>query len=430
MKYHDFKYLLDVYSERKPREEGQEHDLGKIREKFTEIIDAIGIDSSLLKQHRDERNGKMVKFGGGKPQFCFPETVCDFCVEIILRYTSADFKKIRSAEFSSVNPAVSLFLIDGFKRYLSDLGHDRFTIVRQVWKMDRRLHHHANVLKSELTRACGELADCAKNYEQFLSYEDSVYFIWHMVTRVNYLQDTIESIFSEYESARYTEIGDIARLHSLTMDQYAASRDFFQTIALADILEKDEDYQRLLKKRDKILIEPGFKQNSKGRYNKVTSEISSIRKKHEMELFGKLISEDPHPQFDLKHPTELLFDATMAIDENERERIEREEKEAALTEEQIKQREESIRLLREHYESRGVSFDLPDVSIEEERLFVDSLPDHDEMKGIIKFPCCGKERIMVYSGSSGQCAVKCPNCGKTSIFNFKEMTAKAVSEIR
>ena len=53
-----------------------------------------------------------------------------------------------------------------------------------------------------------------------------------------------------------------------------------------------------------------------------------------------------------------------------------------------------------------------------------------EMKGIIKFPCCGKERIMVYSGSSGQCAVKCPNCGKTSIFNFKEMTAKAVSEIR
>ena len=130
MKYHDFKYLLDVYSERKPREEGQEHDLGKIREKFTEIIDAIGIDSSLLKQHRDERNGKMVKFGGGKPQFCFPETVCDFCVEIILQYTSADFKKIRSAEFSSVNPAVSLFLIDGFKRYLSDLGHDRFTIVR------------------------------------------------------------------------------------------------------------------------------------------------------------------------------------------------------------------------------------------------------------------------------------------------------------
>lgn len=429
MKYYDFKFLLDIYSERKPREEGQEHDLGKIREKFTEIIDAVGIDSRLLKQYRDEQNGEIVKFGGGKPQFCFPETVCDFCVEIILQYTSADFKKIRSAEFASVNPAVSLFLMDGFTNYLRDLGHDIHTIVLERWKMDRRLHHHANVFKSELTRACGELADSAKKYEHFLGYEDSVYLIQHMVTQVNYLHDMIDSISSEYQSARYDEIGEVAMLGSRNMDQDAASVDFFQAIALADILEKDAEYQGLLRKRDKILVEPGFKQNLKGRYNKISSKISSIRNKHEIKLFGKSLSEELRPQFDLKHPMEILVDAIMSVDENERERIEREEKEATLTEEQIQQREEGIRILREFYEKRGVSFDLPDISDEEEKIFVNSLPDH-EMKCVIKFPCCETEEIVVYKGSSGQCAVKCPSCGMVSIFNFKDMTAKTVSEVR
>lgn len=429
MKYYDFRTILDRYSERNPRDKSQQHDLGKIREKFTEIVDAVGIDSHLLKQHRDGETGGMVKFGGGKPQFCFPETVCDFCVKIILQYTSADFKKIRSAEFASVNPAVSLFLMDGFTNYLRDLGHDIHTIVLERWKMDRRLHHHANVFKSQLTRACRELADSAKKYEQFLCYEDSVYLIQHMVTQVNYLHDTIDSISSEYQSARYDEIGEVAMLGSRNMDQDAASVDFFQAIALADILEKDAEYQDLLRKRDKILAEPGFKQSLKGRYNKISSKISSIRNKHEIKLFGKSLLEELRPQFDLKHPMEILVDAIMSVDENERDRIEHEEKEATLTEEQIQQREEGIRILREFYEKRGGSCDLPDISSEEEKLFVNSLSDH-EIKGVIKFPCCEAEEIVVYKGSSGECAIKCPNCGCMSIFSFDRMTTRTISEMR
>ena len=87
MEYKDFAFLLNIYCKRKAGEAEAVLDLGKVREKFSEIVDAVGIDSHLLKQYRSEQTGEMVKFGQGKPQFCFPETICDFCAELILRYT-------------------------------------------------------------------------------------------------------------------------------------------------------------------------------------------------------------------------------------------------------------------------------------------------------------------------------------------------------
>lgn len=428
MEYHDFGDLLKIYSKRNPRDAGQNYDLGKIREKFTEIVDAVGIDSCLLKQHRDERNGEMVKFGGGKSQFCFPETICDFCVELILRYTSTDFKKIRSAEFTSVNPATSLFLMDGFTKYLRALGHDIHTIVLERWKMDKRLHHHTNVLKFELARTCEGLKDSAEKYEQGLGYEDAVYFLRHMVARVNYSAEVIEQIFSEYESARFSELADIA-MFSESIDQPIASKEMFQTVALADILEQDKEYQRLLKKLDKILAEPGFKRSAKGMYNKITSELSSIRKKHKIDLFGESIPEETMPRLTLKRPMEILYEAILSVAENEQNQIEREEKEANLTEEQIKKRAQALDILREFYEKRGVCFDLPSIDTEESDLVLSSELNH-AAKGTIVFPCCKTEKVMVFNGSSGRCAVKCPNCGRVSSFNFDKMDAETVSGAR
>lgn len=428
MKYLDFKTVFDLYSKRKPRDEGQEHDLGKVREKFTEIVDAVGIDSRLLKQYRSEDNGEMVKFGAGKPQFCFPETICDFCVNLILRYTSADFKKIRSAEYASVNPAASVFLIDGFTKYLQNLGHDIHTIVLQRWKMDRRLHHHTNVLKSELNKACEKLADSAKKYEQLLSYEDSAYFIRHMVARVKYTADTIEQIFSEYESARYDEFSNTA-MFSESIDQTAASKDMYQTAALADVLEQDEKYQKLLKKLDKILTEPGFKRSVKGRYNKIVSELTSIRNQHEIELFGESGSEITVQQPNLKHPMQILHEAILSVAENEQDRIEREEKEANLSDEEIEKKAQALKILRDFYEKRGVCFELPSIDIEEDYLFLDK-EMNQAVKGTIIFPCCKSEKVVVYRGSSGCCTVKCPNCGRISIFNFDKMASETVSAAR
>ncbi len=109
MTYKNFDFVLDLYSKRNPRDEGQEHDIKKVRDKFSEIVDAVGIKSRLLK-YRDPESGKMKNWGAKQNQFCVPETRGDFCVELIQRYTSPEFKKIRSAEFTRVKPEVSLWV--------------------------------------------------------------------------------------------------------------------------------------------------------------------------------------------------------------------------------------------------------------------------------------------------------------------------------
>lgn len=48
-----------------------------------------------------------------------------------------------------------------------------------------------------------------------------------------------------------------------------------------------------------------------------------------------------------------------------------------------------------------------------------------KMKGIICFPCCEKEKIVVYEGATGHSSNKCPRCGKYAIFDFYEMTSKS-----
>lgn len=429
MEYYDFNFVLDLCNKRKQKGKTPEYDLGKAREKFTEIVDAVGVDSHLLKQYRDEQSGRMVKFGRGKPQFCFPETICDFCAELILRYTSADFKKVRTAEFTSVDPEASLFLMDGFTNYLHALGHDTRTIVLERHRMDSRLHYHTNIVKAELNRACGKLADSAKKYEQFLDYEDSVHFIRHMVMQVNHLQDMIDSIFSEYEDARRDEISGVAMLISENIDETVVSEDVYRSSVLADALKQDQEYQSRLTRLHEILIEPGFKQSTKGRYNRIMSELSSIRRNHEMELFGESTPDIPVTRLRLKHPMDVLQAAIMSVSENEHNRIEHEEKEANLTEKQIQRKEDGIRILREFYEKRGVSFDLPCIDSEEEELFANALPDH-EVKGNITFSCCETEKIVVYKGSTGCCAIKCPQCGQISVFDFDKMISKTVSRIR
>ena len=41
----------------------------------------------------------------------------------------------------------------------------------------------------------------------------------------------------------------------------------------------------------------------------------------------------------------------------------------------------------------------------------------------IPFPCCPKEKVVVYPGIKGSASSKCPNCGKYALFNYDNLTA-------
>ena len=45
------------------------------------------------------------------------------------------------------------------------------------------------------------------------------------------------------------------------------------------------------------------------------------------------------------------------------------------------------------------------------------------VKGIISFPCCPKESVMVYADSHGHVSNKCPKCGRFAVFDYDEMCA-------
>ncbi|MBR2602775.1 MAG: hypothetical protein IKE08_08820 [Clostridia bacterium] len=42
----------------------------------------------------------------------------------------------------------------------------------------------------------------------------------------------------------------------------------------------------------------------------------------------------------------------------------------------------------------------------------------------IPFPCCPKEKIVVFPGTYGSASIKCPNCGKYALFDYDSLTAK------
>lgn len=53
-----------------------------------------------------------------------------------------------------------------------------------------------------------------------------------------------------------------------------------------------------------------------------------------------------------------------------------------------------------------------------------------KLNGMIEFPCCKKEKVMIYEGTSGRCSVKCPRCGKYVIFDYDKMEAVLGAAIR
>lgn len=46
-----------------------------------------------------------------------------------------------------------------------------------------------------------------------------------------------------------------------------------------------------------------------------------------------------------------------------------------------------------------------------------------KVKGFVLYPCCEKEKVLVYEDSTGHSSIKCPRCGKYAIFDFDHMKA-------
>ena len=43
---------------------------------------------------------------------------------------------------------------------------------------------------------------------------------------------------------------------------------------------------------------------------------------------------------------------------------------------------------------------------------------------MIPYPCCPREKVVVFPGTHGSASVKCPNCGKYALFDYDSLTAQ------
>ncbi len=413
MQYYGFQHIFDEFSKRKKATKAEEHDIGKIRDKFTSIIDLVGIDTNLLRKHKDEKTGKMVSFDNSNRQFCFPETICDFCVEIIIRYPTSDFRDLRKGQYRIVPISVLNYLIDGFTEYLFALGYDYPTIAREKFKMKKRLKYDISVHLYELNQEFREIMENVKNYTnsiQAIYYEDYVYLTRYIVEKTKKFREHIESLCNNYTELRSEEFYRFAQEESVNISNSESLADIQQSSLLADALEHDKNYQTLLSEQMKILSTSDFIKNLKSSYNKNNEQLSAIRKHHIHELFGdKIQKTELTYNFTPNHPLYVLYDAIKLTDEMEQEQAELKEKNSSISKEQREKVKEELQKIYLQY------FDLPEIEPTIQQI---------KEKGTIKYPCCSGEETIVYEGATGFIINKCPQCGKQVLFNLDDMTAE------
>ena len=49
-------------------------------------------------------------------------------------------------------------------------------------------------------------------------------------------------------------------------------------------------------------------------------------------------------------------------------------------------------------------------------------PDH-RVRGVIPYPCCPTESVVVFADAHGRSSVKCPKCSRFAVFDYDKMCA-------
>lgn len=52
------------------------------------------------------------------------------------------------------------------------------------------------------------------------------------------------------------------------------------------------------------------------------------------------------------------------------------------------------------------------------------------IRGMIPYPCCPKENMLVFADARGHASGRCPRCGKFARFDYDRMTARAMKPSR
>lgn len=427
MGIYGFDKVFDSFSAKNPSTIDVGHDKDKVRDKYTEILEAVGIDKDLLraKEKITDINGDTVKSG----TYIFPEQSVDFCATVIQKYTSSDFKKLRKADFDEMAIAEVVFLIRGFCMMLYDLGYSKEVVRKQYNIMERRMGYKLRLAIDKLEHQLNAIHELAKEYERScisFNYYDKTYFLRYMAFKMAATKCYIESVYGSYTDIR----SDIELKKPYKESPQMSTERINKEMIFVDALEHDDMYQKLLRQQEKLIAEDTFIKNKQKRFKKINMQLAKIREQYQIELFGELLDEEEDTLLTLRHPIDVLKDAIEDTESQIENYVERGEAKAAKTPEDIERENAEMEEMRQALEAYGVNlnFDLPNTDEQEEAIFVQSGNLAWKVKGTICLQCsCKKGQITAYEGIKGKCAMKCPGCGDYILVDYDNMTAKPLN---
>lgn len=358
MKYYKFRHVFEQYCQQVEAQEDKTHKEGQVREKFTEIAEAVGIDINLLRTECDENHEPIKKEVHQRIPIRFPEESVQFVLDILLNHTSYDYKCIRRGDFDEASLKTLEFLNKGFCDYLIDLNYPLWVVLREKDAMERRMRLRWHRSRDSLISQCVRLIADAEEYQNGMmnmNHKDKEVFIPFMADSVEELRDRICQIHGCYADIRSEELSELAMEEAEREDTQTSVETVNKELQLGYELTNDKEYQRLIKERDKLVASYDFVKNKKTTYELLSEKIRQIYKTHRKEIFG-IDEEENDPAIIVKNPQAVLVEAVEYVEEmeahREKFRVSNLRKTDAEREEEKRIAEKILKQLEEEREAR------------------------------------------------------------------------------
>lgn len=298
-----FKKVFNKYSALgKARNEDAGHKESQVREKLMEIIDAVGIETKLL------RVGE--KFNSPLE---IPEASVDFLVEVIDWHTSSEAKALRKAKFFEVPIEKKAWLINGFIDYLKNRGYDAKVIEHQQRLMEYRLKYSLqrklNKLRTSLNDIHAHICTLNRQQVSYLIDEDQILFIDFADKKVTELANYLDDVAAYSEEVRSEEIYEKAEENCNKWNAVEVREVELRQGEVYQRISHDERYKKLKQECDSLIAEDDFIKKKKGRYDQIVKEMCEIADGYEKAIFGDIMADEPENKFSLKAPHVVLAEA-------------------------------------------------------------------------------------------------------------------------
>lgn len=320
------------------------HKVGQVREKFTEIVDAVGININLLRTYCDDDGRPVIEKTNNQTPLQFPMASIEFAVEVLKQHTSKDYKCIRRGDFDDASLKSLEFLLNGFSEFLLNLGYNLDIYLRERHHMERRLKIQWRRAKDNLISQCVKLIADAEDYQSGLvnmNGDDKDIFISYMAGRVEDLRNNIMQIYDCYSDIRSEELYEATLNEVAKEEQINDVRAVNLELLLDYKLSRDEEYQKLLQQRKDIVASYDFIKNKKRSFYLVSEKIKKLYKEHRCEVFGNA-DEVEEPELIMHYPYNVLMEAILYVENNNEVWARNEEEELEKTDEQCKKEQKML----------------------------------------------------------------------------------------